>query len=325
MNYYEHHIGDYARDTTTLSALEHGVYRLLLDFYYTKEHALPAALDKVYKAAKASSKAERAAVDGVLAEFFTLTPEGFSHKTCDAVIEKFHAAQAEASVKDEEKKTNDKERQARARARRKELFSLLRAHGVVPPYDTKNADLETMLSRVTPPDASKVVTPPVTRDNTASQKPVTSNQSPSSIPEEPDGSLSTSGKSPKVAELQKVIDGIPSGLKYTAPDCPHQKIRDLFSQILPEATEHTTWEGNRVVMLRARWKALANEHKWPNEEAGLVWLTRFFKYFRLSDFLMGRVPPRDGHKQFELSLAWVVNATNWAKIRDGFYHKPKEK
>ena len=34
MNYYERHLGDYARDTGHLSMLEHGAYSLLLDRYY---------------------------------------------------------------------------------------------------------------------------------------------------------------------------------------------------------------------------------------------------------------------------------------------------
>ena len=31
VNYYEHHLGDYAKDTGHLSMLEHGAYRIQLD------------------------------------------------------------------------------------------------------------------------------------------------------------------------------------------------------------------------------------------------------------------------------------------------------
>lgn len=68
MNYYTRHLGDYARDTGHLSALEHGVYTLLLDRYYATEKPIPAAL--TYRVARATTEAERAAVDAVLAEFF---------------------------------------------------------------------------------------------------------------------------------------------------------------------------------------------------------------------------------------------------------------
>lgn len=70
MNYYERHLGDYARDTAHLSILEHGVYGLLLDRYYATEQGIPA--DQVHRLARARSDDERQAVDVVLSDFFDL-------------------------------------------------------------------------------------------------------------------------------------------------------------------------------------------------------------------------------------------------------------
>lgn len=70
MNYYERHLGDYAKDTGHLSMLEHGAYTLLLDRYYSTEQGIPA--DQAHRVARAKTKEERAAVDAVLGEFFTL-------------------------------------------------------------------------------------------------------------------------------------------------------------------------------------------------------------------------------------------------------------
>jgi uncharacterized protein YdaU (DUF1376 family) len=70
VNYWERHIGDYARDAGHLSMLEHGAYTLLLDRYYSTEAPIPA--DQAYRVCRARSKDERAAVDAVLAEFFEL-------------------------------------------------------------------------------------------------------------------------------------------------------------------------------------------------------------------------------------------------------------
>jgi len=69
MNYYERHLGDYARDAGHLTMLEHGAYTLLLDRYYTTEAGIPA--DQAYRVARARAKEEKQAVDTVLAEFFT--------------------------------------------------------------------------------------------------------------------------------------------------------------------------------------------------------------------------------------------------------------
>ena len=70
MNYYERHLGDYARDAGYLSMLEHGAYTLLMDRYYVTEVGIPD--DEKYRVARAQSKEEKKAVDFVLKDFFTL-------------------------------------------------------------------------------------------------------------------------------------------------------------------------------------------------------------------------------------------------------------
>lgn len=70
MNYYERHLGDYARDTAHLSMLEHGAYSILLDRYYATEAGIPD--DQVHRIARARTKEERQAVGAVLDEFFEL-------------------------------------------------------------------------------------------------------------------------------------------------------------------------------------------------------------------------------------------------------------
>lgn len=86
MNYYEHHLGDYAKDTAHLSMIEHGAYRLLLDRYYGTEAGIPA--DQTYRLARARSKEEKQAVDDVLNEFFTLIDGVWINKRADQEIAK---------------------------------------------------------------------------------------------------------------------------------------------------------------------------------------------------------------------------------------------
>lgn len=89
MNYYEHHIGDYAKDAGYLSMIEDGAFRRLLDAYYTREAPLPTSAKDCCKLARASSKAERDAVVYVLGEFFELREDGHHQKRCDEEIERF--------------------------------------------------------------------------------------------------------------------------------------------------------------------------------------------------------------------------------------------
>lgn len=84
MNYYERHLGDYARATLHLSLLEHGVYSILLDRYYSTEQPIPAR--QVYRVALARTRTEKRAVDAVLQEFFYLDGDVWRHRRCDEEI-----------------------------------------------------------------------------------------------------------------------------------------------------------------------------------------------------------------------------------------------
>lgn len=86
VNYYERHLGDYARDTGHLSMVEHGAYTLLLDRCYATEQGIPQ--DQAYRIARARTKEEREAVDVVLAEFFTLQDGVHVQRRVQGEIEK---------------------------------------------------------------------------------------------------------------------------------------------------------------------------------------------------------------------------------------------
>jgi len=96
VNYYEHHLGDYMRDTAHLSMLEEGAYRRLLDRYYATEKPLPGDIRECCKLARAQSKAERDAVAVVLKEFFAFGPEGYRQGRADKEIARFQDKQAKA-------------------------------------------------------------------------------------------------------------------------------------------------------------------------------------------------------------------------------------
>lgn len=86
MNYYEHHLGDYAKDTLHLTMIEHGAYRLLLDRYYATEQGIPE--DQAHRVARARTKEEKQAVDTILSEFFTLDGDVWINERAEEEIQK---------------------------------------------------------------------------------------------------------------------------------------------------------------------------------------------------------------------------------------------
>ena len=92
MHHYQHHIGDYRRDTMHLSLLEHGAYRQLLDMYYLSEEPIPAETEVVSRRLCAKTEEEKTAVQTVLNEFFEYEENvGWIHKRCAKEIEKYVA------------------------------------------------------------------------------------------------------------------------------------------------------------------------------------------------------------------------------------------
>ena len=96
MNYYEHHIGDYAEATAHLTFIEDATYSRLIRKYYATEKPLPIDVKLVQRLINARSKEEKNSVVSVLNEFFTLTDDGWRQERCDHEITRFKDKQNKA-------------------------------------------------------------------------------------------------------------------------------------------------------------------------------------------------------------------------------------
>jgi uncharacterized protein YdaU (DUF1376 family) len=96
VNYYEHHLGDYAAATGHLSWDEDMAYTRLLRAYYHHERAIPAG--QAYRLARATTPAQRKAVDVVLGEFFVLVDGAHGQKRADAEIARYQDKQRKAKA-----------------------------------------------------------------------------------------------------------------------------------------------------------------------------------------------------------------------------------
>lgn len=97
MNYFKFWIGDYQRDTGTLSPLEHGIYVLMLVHYYGTEKPLPFGKD-LYRLLRADTKPERRAVDVISGRYWEINTEGLINRR--ALLEIHRAAQIKAQNKE---------------------------------------------------------------------------------------------------------------------------------------------------------------------------------------------------------------------------------
>ncbi|MGN6383673.1 MAG: YdaU family protein [Dyella sp.] len=175
MNYFELYPGDYLRDTTRLTLIEHGAYLRLLMAYYAEESPLPADYGELYVIVSAVSAADKAAVKKVADRFFPVDEDGARHNgRADDEI----AKAAERMEGAESRKSNDALRKQRSREYRSKLFAELRVVGIVPDGTLPMADLKALHAKhvtrtghvthgVTGRDKSR----DIGRDNTGNQTP----------------------------------------------------------------------------------------------------------------------------------------------------------
>jgi uncharacterized protein YdaU (DUF1376 family) len=88
LNHFRFHIGDYMKDTSHLSLLEHGVYTRLIQVYYTREAPIPE--DQAARLIGARSQDERDALMVVLREFFHTENGNHKQARCQAEIDAWH-------------------------------------------------------------------------------------------------------------------------------------------------------------------------------------------------------------------------------------------
>ena len=99
--------------------------------------------------------------------------------------------------------------------------------------------------------------------------------------------------------------------------CPYGDIRALYNEafklhnVTQISAKGLKSGSQRAKKLKARW----------NDYSDLQWWADYFDYIKESKFLMGQVPPRDGFRQFRLSIDFVINDANLIEITEGKYHE----
>jgi len=114
MYYYQHNIGDFDKATRHLTRIERSIYRDLIELYYDTEMQLNADIKHLCRKILANSNEEVTAVEQVLNEFFTLTPNGWYHDRCEEEIERFKSFNSQRSLAGKKSAAARQEKRQRA-------------------------------------------------------------------------------------------------------------------------------------------------------------------------------------------------------------------
>ena len=97
MNFFKLYIGDYQRDTGSLSITEHGAYMLMLQHFYATEKPLPMGRE-LYRLLRCETKVDRDAVDAVSAKFWIAESDGL---VCGRAVKEIAKADHQRTVNQE--------------------------------------------------------------------------------------------------------------------------------------------------------------------------------------------------------------------------------
>jgi len=98
VNYYQHHIGDYAAATAYLSLVEDAIYTRLLRVYYRDEKPLPCETKAVAWLIGLRTNKERALLENLLSQFFDLQEDGWHNLRADEEISTYREKQEKAKA-----------------------------------------------------------------------------------------------------------------------------------------------------------------------------------------------------------------------------------
>lgn len=127
-------------------------------------------------------------------------------------------------------------------------------------------------------------------------------------------------------DVDEETGGAGSRTKSPIPNCPHQKLIDLYAKHLPEMPYPAIWEGKNQNAMRSRWRWVltatkrGGERHATDEASGIDWFERFFAYVAKSDFLTGR-----NEKFTSCDLGWLMKADKFSNVVSGNYEDKVKK
>ena len=316
VNYYERHIGDYAKNAAHLSLLEHGVYVRLIDVYYTRESPIPD--DKAARLIGAATPETLQALQVVLEEFFVRDGDVWRQPSCDAEIAEYVSGEPQR----EAKKVNELTRLQRHREERANLFKALNGAGLHADWNIKIGELRKMVQDI---PGRKTATGHQPLPATAPATPATATHSPLPTTQSPPLKRDISTlrvSSPEGDQLALDDPALAKPIKPPkVPNCPYDLVFAAYHEQLPELPKVRMMDdpGRRASILKL-WKWVFTSVKSDrtpratNAEEGIAWVRGYFGHAAQNDFVMGRTSRGPGHENWQADIDYLLSRSGMKQV-----------
>ena len=120
-------------------------------------------------------------------------------------------------------------------------------------------------------------------------------------------------KNIRTEELNTDVFSSISSEKDSSQTVPQGKILEIYREELPFLRQPRTVRPNVQVQVRARWNEKLKEGRFHDENGGLEYFRKYFRYVAQNGFLSGR------KTSWKADYEWLMKAANFDKVTTGKY------
>ena len=131
------------------------------------------------------------------------------------------------------------------------------------------------------------------------------------------GSANPAAPSAPAVSGDPSVPAIPRGAARDL--CPQGRILEAYRQELPFLRQPRTVRPNVAAQVRARWHEKRKEGKFHDEDGGVAYFRRLFRYVAQNAFLSGR------KTSWKADYEWLMKAANFDKVTTGKYAEDDER
>lgn len=107
--------------------------------------------------------------------------------------------------------------------------------------------------------------------------------------------------------------------------CPYQELINLYHECMPDNPKCKVLNNTRKGLMKQRWKEAAKltckPFGYKTIDDGIKSWKEFFQICSLSNFLTGKVKPKDGGKVFFATIDFIFSPSGFAKTLENNYHR----
>lgn len=133
-----------------------------------------------------------------------------------------------------------------------------------------------------------------------------------------DAGKERNGKEGNGKEITDSSESVVDQAAPALPNCPHEKIIELYAKHLPDLPQPRSWDGQRAKDMRSCWRWALTQKNSNGETLGegkaIQLFDKFFEMVAESDFLTGREGGWSG-----CNLPWLMKRSNFLKVIEGTY------